>query len=86
MAIIDFSGNFSTETNEFDELKSSVDSALGNIEEALSALSSCWQDEKSVKWISDHTTSMAELKTANENQKIAADEYFAEITKILQMY
>lgn len=86
MVVIDFSGSFSKETSEFDALKDAVDSSIGNIEEALTGLSECWQDDKSGTWLSTQTSNMADLKTSNNNVKTEADNYFAAIVKELNIY
>ena len=86
MAIIDFSGDFSTEIKNLETLKDDIDEQLAAIETELSNLPNFWKDENSSKWLTEHNQAMAELKTANIQQKQAADQYFSDIVKELKIY
>ena len=78
--------NLTKEREEKDNLKRAIVDNLDYIREELMSLTSCWQDEKSEKWISDQIGLVEELKVQSQKNAIATDDYFDAIIEQVKIY
>ena len=78
--------NMIMEKSHIEALKNYVDKDISNINDSLNALNNCWKDEKSASVISDLSTSLDNVKTANNDAKIKTEQYLQDIGNILKIY
>ena len=87
MAVVDIRDeSLSKEKAELETLRKTVEQRITSIDNQLSTLKECWQDENSEKWLADQNTLMSELKSQNQKTITATDGYFSEIIETLRVY
>ncbi len=87
MAVVDIRDeNLSREREELDTLRRTLEQRINSIDNQLSTLKECWQDENSTKWLADQNNLMTELKSQNQKATAATDEYFNEVIETLRVY
>ena len=86
MAAIDFTGDFSTEIQESEVLKTTVEEALKVIESDLEIIAENWKDEESDKFLSTQRTNLDQLKAINKRAQNILEGYFSYITEKLNVY
>ena len=87
MAVVDIRDeNLSKEKEELETLRTTIEQRITSIDNQLTALKDCWQDENSEKWLADQNTLMSELKSQNKKTTTSTNGYFSEIVETLKVY
>lgn len=85
-AVVDYSGDFSSEINKFKNFDEKIANDLDEINALIAQLPEVWQDEKSEAFISGNAEVVAKLKAASETCKHEHSAALGKINDVLQVW